>query len=666
VGVYEWGDRWPLTGREAELQACTAAWADRHCRVLVIVGPAGVGKTRLAEECLARAAREGWKGGRATASAAARTVPLGAIAHLIPAGVELSDPVKGFAQVATALAGPQRNRRWVVWVDDLHLLDATSAVLLRQLLDAGVVRLIGTVRAGEPVGDAVAALTTGSAVYRIDLTAFGERQVEAVLRAALGAPVGRRTLHELYTASGGNVLYLRELVLGALEHKTLASDGEIWELAEGALPTTPKLTEVIGARLEAAGPVARPVLDLLSLCEPVPLADAQALAPLDVLAGLEGTGLVRVVTDRRRTLLTLAHPLYGEMLRAGLSTPRRCDLLLQQVERVESRGANRREDALHTASWRLAATGTADPAMLIRAATLARHAHDYRQVVALLLAVPEQHHSTMTRVVLSEALWELGEPKRAEKVLLVAEAHAQGEQEQLAVTITHSVNWFWGSSRADQALAVIESAARQMHSSDSHRVLRIVEGWIRTVSGQPAEGLALLEELDADAHQTPDINAWLWGAIMKTTGLALVGRAVEGVAFAEHAHTTHMRLDEEAVVPHPSTQLLVKVIALAEAGCLAEARAVGERAFNDLVAARAPMPRVWMAFHLGRTEYLAGHPAAARHWYAEAATWDSWQARNNWPRPGCTQRRDDSSRPDPYLPKPQPPPDAPATQPQKR
>ncbi|MFF8848221.1 AAA family ATPase [Streptomyces sp. NPDC015127] len=247
---------WPLVGRDSELKAFTSAWAERRYQGVVIFGPAGVGKSRLAQECLARAAREGWKASRASASVTAAAVPLGAIAHLIPAGVDLSDPVKGFAAVARTLAGPQR-QRWALLVDDLHLIDAASTVLLRQLMDAGVVRLIGTVRTREPLSEAVQALTGGDAVHHIDLAEMDMERVEQVLRAALGAPVGRRTLTELYTGSGGNMLYLRELVLGALAAKTLSCDGEIWELS-GDRPTgTPKLTELISTRLTAAGKAAR-------------------------------------------------------------------------------------------------------------------------------------------------------------------------------------------------------------------------------------------------------------------------------------------------------------------------------------------------------------------------------------------------------------------------
>ncbi|MFI6409398.1 LuxR C-terminal-related transcriptional regulator [Streptomyces sp. NPDC050548] len=426
--------RWPLVGRGPELERWAAALADPDCRGFVVRGAAGVGKSRLAEECLDRAAAAGFRVGRATASVAAGAVPLGAIAHLLPTGVDLSEPVAGFAVVARELA-VGTGRQWVLFVDDMHLLDAASTVLLRQLMDTGVLLLIGTVSTGQPCGEAVTSLRRGDAVYEVDLTVLNSRQIEELLQVALGGPIDRRALHELSVASGGNVLYLRELVLGALATGELAGDGEIWHLRAGRLPGTARLTELIASRLATAGSAGQPVLELLALCEPLPLTDTEALASSQVLTALEQAGLIRVAQDRRRTTVSLAHPLYGEVLRAGLPVLRRRTLLLDQAARVAAHGARRRGDLLHIASWRLAATGTADPVLLAQAAVLARHAHDYPQTIALLRALPEKHRTTSTGLRLGDAYFQLGRWDQAEAVLARADALAVGERDRLAAAL---------------------------------------------------------------------------------------------------------------------------------------------------------------------------------------------------------------------------------------
>ncbi|MFE6484909.1 LuxR C-terminal-related transcriptional regulator [Streptomyces sp. NPDC057757] len=610
--------RWPLVGRGPELAAFAAALADRGCRGFVVGGPAGVGKSRLAEECLERAAAAGLRVGRATASAAAGAVPLGAIAHLLPAGVDLSDPVAGFAAVARAPATGPGPRRWVLLVDDMHLLDAASAVLLRQLMDTGVLVLVGTVRSGEPYGKAVAALRGGDAVRRVDLDVLSAGQVEELLQAVLGGPLARRGLHELSAAAGGNVLYLRELVLGALNRGDLAEDGEMWHLREGRLPGTARLTEVIGGRLAAADAAGRPVLELLALCEPLALADAEALAPPGVLAALERAGLIRAVQDRRRTSVSLAHPLYGEVLRAALPVLRRRVLLMEQAARVEARGARRRGDLLRIAGWRLTATGTADPALLVQAAALARHVHDYPRIVAFLEALPEAHRTTATALMLGNAFFEMGRWKQAEEVLARAQADAVGEEERIAVVLVRTAALLWSNAPASVALAVSGAALEETHGPAGRRKLRINEGFMRVVAGLPAQGLALLEDLEADVGDAPDVNVWIRGAWMKPFALALVGRTGAATVWAHRSDAGHRRVDEHALVSHPAVQRIPLVLILSESGRPAQALAEGERGYAELVAADSVV-RVWMAVFLGRAQCLAGHPVTARRWWAEAA-----------------------------------------------
>jgi len=88
--------RWPFTGREAELRLVGEALADGSTSGVVIAGPAGVGKTRLAAEAAELAAAQGCAVAWVRASRSARSIPLGAFAALLPAtdrglpeGVEL-------------------------------------------------------------------------------------------------------------------------------------------------------------------------------------------------------------------------------------------------------------------------------------------------------------------------------------------------------------------------------------------------------------------------------------------------------------------------------------------------------------------------------------------------------------------------------------------------
>ncbi len=621
VSTPTWSSHWPLVGRESELQSFDRAWASRHIRSFVIAGPAGVGKSRLAQECFGRAVGGAVRGVRVSATAAAAAVPLSAVAHLIPPNTDFSDPVDGFAAVARALAGASGKDRWVVLVDDLPLLDAASKVLLRQLIRADIARLIATVRTGGDSADNDS-LAEVDAIYRVDLGPFDDEQVRVLLRSVLGGPVSRRTVLALSAASSGNVLYLRELVHGALRAGQLVDNGEIWGLVGGRMPSTPQLGELIGNRLASAPPAARGVLELLALCESLPLADAGDVTAMDVLVGLESAGLIRVHQDERRTGVTLAHPLYAEVLRAALPTLRRRVLLLDQAERAQSHGMRRHDDALHVATWRLGATGTADPEMLVQAAVLARHAHDYRQAATLLAGIPESGLDYRARLLHGEALMQLGRWREADTILAQAQHSAESGEHRVTATLMRTTNLFWMAGR-DEALQVNEIALAQTFDPESRYILTVNDAAMRTISGEPIYGLSVLEGIAADVHKATDTSIWSLAAMSETMGLALTGRTEDAVSLARNVYSTYLKLDrqardKQAMGPPPSAHLNNLTVALSEAGRLAEAREVSEKALADTANTQELHTWIWAAYFRGRAEWLSGDAGAARHFYAEA------------------------------------------------
>ncbi|MFE9139530.1 LuxR C-terminal-related transcriptional regulator [Streptomyces sp. NPDC007355] len=339
----------------------------------------------------------------------------------------------------------------------------------------------------------------------------------------------------------------------------------------------------------------------------------------DILLELEEAGLVSIIVDGRRTQVILSHPLYGETLRRGVSALRRRALLIQQTQRVQHSGARRHNDPLQMATWTLTATGTADPDLLLRAAVLARHAHDYQQVESLLGALSGDQLSLQTRLLLGEALWETGKWEQAESVLRQADSEVTNEKEKIAVTLARTWNLFLAGAKINESLAVNDSARNQIDSAEAAQILDLNEGSIRTVTGQPARALQLLTALEPDADTAANVDVWVQGAMMKATAMAWVGRASEAAAWAEHAYREHERVDTKTLAPHPASQLIPWTIALTEAGQLPAARVMGDQAFKQLTEARAPLPRIWAAFHNGRAEWLAGHLREAREWFAQSA-----------------------------------------------
>src|SRR5882757_9546935 len=76
-------ERWPLTGRGEELRMIGEALTDsEHCGV-VLAGPAGVGKTRLARAAADAAVQRGWSVQRVAGTATGRAVTLGSFARWV-------------------------------------------------------------------------------------------------------------------------------------------------------------------------------------------------------------------------------------------------------------------------------------------------------------------------------------------------------------------------------------------------------------------------------------------------------------------------------------------------------------------------------------------------------------------------------------------------------
>ncbi|MFF4656448.1 LuxR C-terminal-related transcriptional regulator [Streptomyces sp. NPDC001381] len=616
-----WNRPFPFIGRKSAMDLFREVLPDHHVKGILIHGLSGVGKTRLAQECLERAKSAGFDTAMAVATHAAAAVPLGAIAHIIPRGIDLTDPVAGFHAIEAGIGRRNRKGRLVLLVDDLHLLDSTSVMLLRQLMDSGNVFLLGTVRSGEPLSSH-SALCQGDCIRRLDIAAFTEKQVAAVLEAALQGSVARHTAHQFYAISGGNALYLRELTLGALRSDALRHDGEVWHLTRGGSRLgTPRLRELIAARLGQATPRGTAVLELLALCEPVSLADARAVAAMEDLAELERWGYMRTTREGKRQILRLEHPLYGEMIRAGSPTLRQHDVLLQQIARIEARGARRQDDLRNIASWRLSATGTADPRLLVQAATLARHSRDYPQVIRLLEAVPEREHTVESWLSLSSALIETGQSKRAGDILNRTLSLAATDREKLAVVDSWSANMIWGMGSSAKALQLTAAVREQLTSPEASDVLAAIDGSAHVAQGSPVAGLRLLDEfLRCDAAAANDLDAWLKGAVVKTWALQMLGRTQEAVTWAKRTVEIHERAARETTTaPDPALQKAPLLLALAEGGHLPEARASGERQFAELIRSDSDFTRMWLAYFLAVIEWLAGRAASSRRWYAECA-----------------------------------------------
>ncbi len=348
-----------LTGREREFAALIGAWQSTRrapARRVHVSAAAGVGKSRLLREVLARAAAGGARvvslGGRM----GDREVPFAFVGDLAAAIAELPGslgiaPASASALVALnptlsrryntapdAPSGEEASRRWllalvdlvhavadeqrfILAVDDLHWVDADSLRLLdglwSRLGDARVLALTASRPERGPLAGTTDLLT---------LLPLSEANVGALV-ASLGDPSAvwsDARVAQLHAVTGGSPLLVLETLRLGLDRRALALEQRAWRvhdetafatllLGSGALrqridAIPPDARWLLLLLATAGAPVDRLVLAQAARCEPASLA-----APLDVL---ERMGVITRVTGG----WIPSHDELADVVRAAVST----------------------------------------------------------------------------------------------------------------------------------------------------------------------------------------------------------------------------------------------------------------------------------------------------------------------------------------------------------
>ena len=303
---------WPLTGRSEEMRTIAAAIAAPAMAGVVVHGAAGVGKSRIVREALTAAASNGAEVRWAVATSSAKDLPLATFAAWAESGS--TDSLQLVRGVVESLTAAPRDTPVIVGVDDAHLLDDLSTFVLHQVVQRGAAKVVITVRDGEPVPMAVQDVWKGGQFDRLDLQPLSMDETVALLTATLDGPVDTDAVHRLWKLTGGNTLYLRNIVEQELGDGRLAKHQGYWHW-RGDPVLAPGLAELIDSRMGALpGPVSD-VIDLLAVGEPIELASLRRMTDSAAVEEADVRGLVALNDTDGRIEVRLAHPLYGEVRR---------------------------------------------------------------------------------------------------------------------------------------------------------------------------------------------------------------------------------------------------------------------------------------------------------------------------------------------------------------
>ena len=456
-------DMLPFTGRDAELARLEVATAAG--RLALIEGEAGIGKTRLAEEFVARhgglvllgaareleqsipyqplvaalralVARPDWPALRERLgleplwlAEAARLLPELARAEQAaappPARPDEARLWEGVARLMLALA---RLAPVALVLDDLHWADASTLGLLGYLLrriEGVPLRILATARPAAPstpLGALVTALTREGRLERMALRRLTPGETEALARS-LSPAAASELAAWLQRSAEGNPYIIDELVRLARAEGILTPEGAVDARALLATPVVPQTVySLIEARLARLSDAARRVLDAAVAAgrefEFELVARAAGLsesAALDALDELRAARLLEQLPDGR---LRFDHTLTMEVAYREVGEPRHRALHRRLAEALEALHRDRLDDVAGLIASHFAEGGAPERAasFAMRAGRRAASVAAWAEAVAfyeqgLAGATPEQRRAAL--LALGNALFLGGEAARA-------------------------------------------------------------------------------------------------------------------------------------------------------------------------------------------------------------------------------------------------------------
>jgi DNA-binding SARP family transcriptional activator/tetratricopeptide (TPR) repeat protein len=507
----------PLINRQKELAQLRDALGNALSRrggTTIILGEAGIGKTRLAAELVREMER---RGGRVLAGHAyetERTLPFAPWVAVLRAGLRLyeevaprpkpiwqdelakllpelgeprsaavgGNPIRVFEAVAHFLRDLVAFRPLLLVVENLQWADETSLRLFTFLvrrIDAWPLLMVGIVRREElgestVLGRLLQESDGRSPLRRLSVGALSRADTAALVRALAGrdidAPTAVRLANQVWLMSEGNPFMVVES-MRALE------TGEIAPV-HGRLPLPQRVREVIAGRLERLSPRARQIVAAAATIgrefDFALLERASALGEFQTTVGVEELvrkHVIHGIGDR----LDFSHDTIREVALTQISPHRRKALHRRVAIALEQLHADNLE--LHTAAlanyfcegelWDKAVLYLSRAAMH----AVARSANWeavvlFDRALEALGHLPEVRrtleHGIDLRIALEHSLLLVGEPARALEHLLEAERLAEALDDcwRLGWVSNYLSEYFRTVSEHDRALVVGQRALK--------------------------------------------------------------------------------------------------------------------------------------------------------------------------------------------------------------
>lgn len=513
-------DDWPLTGRDEESGVIAELLVSDRYRGIALGGRAGVGKSRLAREAATHAADSGWSVRHVAATSTGRSIPLGAFAQWTD-DVE-GTPLAMARRVINALTDGADPDRLLVFVDDAHLLDELSALVLHQLVLGRAAMVIATIRSGHSAPDAVTALWKDGLIRRVELQPLSERESLELLTAVLGHPPDQDCAARMWRLTDGNVLFLQQLVEQERQAGRLVAEAgrSRWL---GSPEVSQSLVELVEHQIGAVAEKVRDVVDLVAIAEPVDWPCLSQLVDRLALEEAEQRGLIRTSADA----VYVGHPMYAEvrMNQCGPTRLRRLRGLVAAAMKDGSEPANVVRRGL---LW-LESDLPPDPEVLAAAATAASSLLDFDLAARLSRAAEESGVGVEARVGLAYNLLMSQKGDDAAAVIDSIAADEVSESAFINDVVLRAANLLWTQRSPEESWRVIEEALATASGPRRGQLLAFRANQL-VLAARPVEVIEMMDTVDYGELDGYGESVRLCAEAL---ALAEVGRTSNALAKAE-------------------------------------------------------------------------------------------------------------------------------------
>jgi DNA-binding CsgD family transcriptional regulator len=580
--------QWPFVGRAREFQHALDVLEEHSAyRGVVLIGEAGVGKTALARSLADELKSNGLNERFVLGTKTARAVPLAAFQRWVPVQ-EPHEPAVLLAAAHRALAD---ERDLLMVVDDAHLLDRLSALLVQQVAASGTTKMIVTIRSGDEIPDAVTALWKEQHLMRIDIKPFTRAQTGELVCAVLDGVVSDRVIDKLHDLSAGIALVLRGLLTAAVENGNLIQDGGEWYLL-GPLQAGADLNDLLESGLATMAADEFEVVEIVAAAEVLDWDILRQMCDTDAVARAERRGAIQLVADGSHTIARLGHPVLRDIVRkrGGVARSRQLNTrlarhlseFLQRARRAGTPGA-RADVRSEIALAQLMTRSDIDPDLPVITRAAASAVTMSNVVLGEQLAQFAYDHGggLIAAIVLAEAKSWQGRGEEAESLLATFDPDGSDALATVRWGCTRAANLYWACGDVDAARSVLATVRDRVASPAMLGLVTAMEVSFDFFAGRLDQTISVGSGACAATDLVP--LAMVWVASATAGALALRGRFADVPVIAARGLVAAQRCESGL---QRFAIGLAEVLALTAAGEFAAAEKVCAR-YRDMTAGEA-------------------------------------------------------------------------------